>query len=473
MLFNSPTFLFIFFPLSLFTLLFYNKINIQNFILLFFSIFFLYSSEPIFTIYVFVTIILDFFISKKFYYLKNEFLKKLILFLGIFYNLFTLILLKYLFFFLDLFNIESLNENFQRYDFLNLFLPLGISFITFTKISFLVDCFKKKVEEPKKISDIFLYIFLYPQLIAGPIIRYNQISDQITSRKISPNKIFSGVKLIIIGLGKKVLIADQLAPSVDLIFSDHLYQPSTFLIIYGTIAFTLQIYFDFSGYTDIAIGIGKIFGFSFPKNFNKPYLSKSVTDFWSRWHITLSRWFKDYLYIPLGGNKKNKIRTFFNLWVVFLLSGLWHGASMNFIIWGAFNGLFLFLEKIIFINKKFIKIFTKIYFLLFIFNSWLIFRIESTEQLISYYIQIFSLENIFNSNDKFIYFNFETIIIVLAMIYCFIDIKKYQIHFIRKFIKKNKTIIRLSNNIVLYLIFIISIIFIIFNDANNFIYFRF
>ena len=146
---------------------------------------------------------------------------------------------------------------------------------------------------------------------------------------------------------------------------------------------------------------------------------------------------------------------------------------MNFIIWGAFNGLFLFLEKILFINKKFIKIFTKIYFLLFIFNSWLIFRIESTEQLISYYIQIFSLENIFNSNDKFIYFNFETVIIVLAMIYCFIDIKKYQIYFIRKFIKKNKTIIRLSNNIVLYLIFIISIIFIIFNDANNFIYFRF
>lgn len=474
MLFNSPVFLFIFFPLSLLVFFFYNKIRIQNLLLLFFSFFFLYFSEPIFSIYVLLSTSLDFYVARFFYISNNIIKKKFLLFITIFFNLLSLVLLKYLFFMLDLLSLENLAINIKQNDFIDLFLPLGISFITFTKISFLVDCFKKKVEQPKKISDVLLYVFLYPQLIAGPIIRYNEINTQILNREISINKIYAGISLLIIGLAKKVLIADELAPTVDFIFSNELNEPSTLLILYGTIAFTIQIFFDFSGYTDIAIGIGKVFGFSFPKNFYNPYLANSVSDFWSRWHITLTKWFKDYVYIPLGGNKSGRLKTYMNLWIVFFLSGLWHGASINFVLWGLFNGFFLFCEKFFNIGNKYLyKKICKIYFFIFILNSWLIFRIEDANQLFKYYSQIFTLKNIINYNDKFIFFNFETLIIFFSFVYCFIDLKKYKYFYNRAFIVKNKIVLMYCKNFYLLFILILSIFFISLNKNNNFIYFRF
>lgn len=266
----------------------------------------------------------------------------------------------------------------------NISLPLGISFFTFHGISYLIDLYRSDAKQSRRLSDIALYIAFFPQLIAGPIVRYKDIADQFVSRTLSLATFNQGVSRFIIGLSKKLLLANPLAVLADRIFLIAPVELSTPIAWLGIICYTLQIYFDFSGYSDMAIGLARMFGFSFPENFRYPYSARSVTDFWKRWHISLSTWFRDYLYIPLGGNRGSRFRTYFNLICVFLLCGLWHGAAWNFIIWGIWHGSFLVFERIS--NKKF----GQFYCLLVVMLGWVLFRSPDLNYAASYIITLFS-----------------------------------------------------------------------------------
>lgn len=263
-------------------------------------------------------------------------------------------------------------------------LPIGISFFTFHKVSYTIDIYYKKSKPLKKISDYLLYILLFPQLIAGPIIRFNEIRDQILDRKNLENwdNRLKGLIRFCIGLARKVLIANVLGKEADKIFSLNEPELSFFLAWMGILAYTFQIYFDFAGYSDMALGLGKMMGFQFPENFQFPYTSGSITEFWRRWHITLGNWMRDYIYIPLGGNLVSKFQTYLNLWAVFLFSGLWHGASWNFVFWGAYHGLFISLEKFFKSpkekeKKNFTKVLKMIFTFFLILNGWVLFRSDS------------------------------------------------------------------------------------------------
>ena len=321
---------------------------------------------------------------------------------SIVFNLFLLGVFKYYNFGLEngKYFLGLLGINYKILDsFPSIVLPLGISFYTFQSMSYTIDVYRGNTKTARNIIDFACYVTMFPQLIAGPIVRYKDISKQIVSRNIKLSNIQEGIERFIIGLSKKVLIANSLALTVDLIFSIQLDLLTFQLAWIGTICYTLQIYFDFSGYSDMAIGIGKMLGFSFPENFNYPYISSSIREFWRRWHISLSTWFKDYLYIPLGGNRKSTLRTYLNLWMVFILCGLWHGASWNFIFWGAYHGAFLIIERLGF--ESFLKDRTKIiqhfYALIVIMCGWVFFRSENMSYALSY---LFIMINPFKTVSK-------------------------------------------------------------------------
>ncbi|MEM8909230.1 MAG: MBOAT family O-acyltransferase, partial [Bacteroidota bacterium] len=272
---------------------------------------------------------------------------------GLFYTallqaVMLLLIAKYFNFFIDNLNGFLLFWGGNALRFMEIALPIGISFVTFQRISYLMDCHSGKTRPLDQFADYALYILLFPQLIAGPIIRFNEIAAQILDRRAQENvdHRMQGLFQFIIGLSKKVLIANPLGWVVDGIFAMPFDDLNTGTAWLGIIAYSFQIYFDFSGYSDMAIGLGKMMGFRLPENFNFPYISQSISEFWRRWHITLGNWMRDYLYIPLGGNRVSKRRMYFNLWTVFLLSGLWHGAAWTFVIWGAFHGLFLILDRL-------------------------------------------------------------------------------------------------------------------------------
>ena len=284
--------------------------------------------------------------------------RKTLLVLSLLLNVGLLFYFKYCNFFID--NVNHLLSflNSGEIKWINVILPIGISFYTFESITYVVDVYRKEHKPLSSFLEYQLYILLFPKLIAGPIIRFSEISDQITGRFANYNvdMVLHGFFRFCIGLGKKVLIANVLAGLADYIFNIPASRLSTYNCWVGALLYTFQIYFDFSGYSDMAIGLGKMFGFNFPENFNNPYTSKSVTEFWRRWHITLGKWMKNYLYIPLGGNKVNSNkRLYFNLGLVFVLSGFWHGASWSFIFWGIYYGFWLVLERI-FLKKYLDKI---------------------------------------------------------------------------------------------------------------------
>ena len=356
------------------------------------------------------SILTNFYIANKIIAQKKYVYKKNYLFFGIFINVLLLVVYKYLNFFYDnlniLFNFFDIAFRFQNE---NLSLPIGISFFTFQSISLIIDVFKNSDDQKISLRNTFLYISLFPQLIAGPIIRYNEIKNQFLGRKVSHSNIFNGLELFIIGLAKKVIIADSLGILADDIFDDRIFDTkfshlSQLMSWVGAIAFFIQIYFDFSGYSDMAIGLLKIFGFQIKKNFNYPYSSVSITEFWQRWHISLSSWFKDYLYIPLGGNRCGVIRNSINLFIIFFLCGLWHGASYNFIIWGLFHGTFLSFEKVInryfnfsFKKNSIINFFGWIYTFTVVLIGWVFFRGNNLGESLLILQKMFD----FNSNIQF------------------------------------------------------------------------
>lgn len=393
MVFSSLIFLFLFLPIVILGNLIAPK-SWRNFFLLLASILFYSWGEGIYALIMVASISFNWFMGKAIYSKNSTPTGKKLLTAGVIVNLLPLLFFKYIDFI-----TTNLNQFFAALTIPIAFepvaphLPIGISFFTFQALSYLIDVYRNTCRPQKNLINIGLYISFFPQLIAGPIIRYHDIARQLVSRRVNSETFTEGVSRFVFGLAKKVLLANPLGLMADTVFSLPASELSTPIAWLGAVCYTLQIYFDFSGYSDMAIGLGRMFGFRFLENFNYPYIARSVREFWKRWHISLSNWLRDYLYIPLGGNQRGQSRTFFNLMTVFLLCGLWHGASWNFLLWGLVHGLFLLLErgplaKIIQILPKTCR---HIYLLFFIVNSWVLFRLDSLEEIKNFYVAMYGL----------------------------------------------------------------------------------
>ena len=448
MVFSSIIFLFMFFPLFLICYFIPKKIKIKNIVLLLFSLFFYAWGEPYYFFLMLLMIIVNYYMTIKMDEKKS---KGLLVFLVIF-NLLSLFSFKYLNFFIDNIN-EIFNTSISN---IKLTLPIGISFYIFQILSYVIDVYKGKVKVQKSFINLACFISAFPQLIAGPIVRYSDIEKEIVNRETTFNDFYDGIKRFIIGLSKKVLIANNVSFICDSIFNNGIATTGFIGIIIAIIAYSLQIYFDFSGYSDMAIGLGRMCGFHYNENFNLPYLANSVTDFWRRCHISLSSFFRDYVYIPLGGNRVNKTKFIRNVLVVWMLTGLWHGDSWNFIIWGLYYGIILLIEKFFFKNKK-----HRISTLLIICIGWLIFRETNFNELLVSFKTLFGFNGLGSINSLSVLgiFSFRYI---LAFI--------FGILFSLNIVKVNDGKIK---DILLLVLFILSIISIVVSSYNPFIYFRF
>jgi alginate O-acetyltransferase complex protein AlgI len=389
-------------------------------------------------------------------------------------NLGVLLYFKYANFFMDNFNSVLQSFGAKEVKWTAIALPIGISFYTFQCLSYCVDVYRKVSPPLKKATDFLLYIIMFPQLIAGPIVRFNTISAQITERKSDPSDRILGFYRFVIGLAKKVLIANVMGKYADLYMSRDLLQLSSNEAWLGLLAYSFQIYFDFAGYSDMAIGIGRMIGFTFPENFNNPYVSRNITEFWRRWHMTLSAWMRDYLYIPLGGSRVDtRLRLFMNLWIVFLISGLWHGASWNFVIWGAYHGLFLVLDRL-FLKKVLEKtgaVFSTLFTFLIAILGWVVFRLETFDQAMTYYSRLFAFEfssiNFSNILDM-------VIIMIIAVFFSFITLTKFGKKLEQKVFYNEYSLKRyIVTGVVIILLFSMSLGSLAATGFNPFIYFRF
>ncbi len=461
MVFSSITFLFYFLPIVL--IIYYMVPNKwKNAILLISSLVFYFYGEPkyiwLMLSSIALTYIFGILIDK---YKKHS---KLFLVLSIVTSIGLLAYFKYFNFIIENINLWLTH----KIDFIYVALPIGISFYTFQMISYLADVYKGEAKVQKNIFKLAMYISLFPQLIAGPIVRYTTIEEQIEKREYSFKKFSNGVRRFCIGLGKKVLIANILG-ELNTTFLGSNDSSVLFYWLYA-ISGMLQIYFDFSGYSDMAIGLGKMFGFEFLENFNYPYIATSITEFWRRWHISLSTWFRDYVYIPLGGNRTSKIKWIRNILIVWLLTGLWHGAAWNFIIWGIYFGVLLILEKV-FLDKylkKLPKFLSRTYTLLIVMISFIIFNGEGIEQImqnIGGLIGIGSASVV--SNESIYYFKSYIVVIIMGIIGATPILKN---------IANNTKVQRFINIIEpIFLLFLIVVCtsYIVDGSFNPFLYFRF
>lgn len=396
MLFTSFVFLQIFLPTVLIADQLLKTIQWRNLFLLLASLFFYAWGEPRNIFYLLISLVVNYLIGRYgLAFANSDRVRKTALIIGLIFNLSVLAVFKYtspLLVFLDGF----FKFNFE---YPNILLPLGISFFTFQIISYLLDTYRKENEPQKNCFTLSLYIMLFPQLVAGPIVKYHDIARSLEDRHITRLDYAGGIWRFICGLGKKVLIANQMAYLADDIFMVPVEVLDTKIAWIGIVAYSLQIYFDFSGYSDMAIGLGRMLGFNFKENFNYPYLSKSIQEFWRRWHISLSTWFKEYLYIPLGGSRVSEKRTYLNIMIVFAATGIWHGAGLNFIFWGLYYGVLLVLErwklKSFLENPRF-YIFARLYTLLAVMIGWVFFRAENFPEALGYLRKMF----VFSSNSE-------------------------------------------------------------------------
>ena len=467
MVFSSITFLIYFLPIFLICYQFLRTNQSKNIWILIASIFFYAWGAPKFVFILVASTIIDFHLVKTMHLTASKVLRKRLLSCSIILNLGLLAYFKYANFFVE--NVQLLFPNFQ---WINVILPIGISFYTFQTLTYSIDIYRGNAKPLEKVTDYLLYIMMFPQLIAGPIVRYNHIADQIRGRVENYDVKVHGFFRFSLGLAKKVLIANSLGQIIDPFFLDieSLDAATAWIII---VAYSFQIYFDFSGYSDMAIGLGKMMGFQFPENFNSPYISKSITEFWRRWHITLGDWMRDYLYIPLGGNRVNSsTRLYFNLSFVFLMSGLWHGASWNFVLWGIFHGLFLILDRL-FLLQLLKKLFAPVSIILTFFVvvlSWVIFRIEEFSDAMIFYRILFNFQS-WQWPDIFGGFWLSLFIAILisfsTYFRCF---KKLETYILSPSEKQNSTLLFLGVAITLFIICIIKLCA---SDFNPFIYFRF
>jgi alginate O-acetyltransferase complex protein AlgI len=396
MLFNSPLFLLGFLPIFLIAYFVVPGIRLRNILIVLFSTFFFAWGDPLFCGYVIAGTGIDYLIIKHVLCKRSASVKlrQIALVAAVMINISALLFFKYANFFVDQFQPLLQLVGMPTPSWYGVALPLGISFIAFHKISFVLDLYKQRISPPSSFIDALVYVLFFPQLIAGPIVRYYDIGHQIRARSHSSDEFIAGFFRFTRGLAKKMLIADPAGLIANAIFSLQPESLPTHYVWLGVLAYTIQIYFDFSGYSDMAIGLARIVGFKFPENFNQPYTARSVTEFWQRWHMTLSKWMLVYLYIPLGGNQVSQWRMYFNLWIVFLISGFWHGAAWTFIFWGAYFGFFLMLEK--FCDQRgwvipLPKVFRQLLTFIVIMNSWVLFRAESLEYAIGMFGRMYGL----------------------------------------------------------------------------------
>ena len=463
MLFTSISFLYYFLPIVI-ILYFIVPKKFKNFILFLSSIFFYFCGEPIYTFLMIGEIFIAYVGAR---YLE-KYRKKSILVSLLAIHIGALGLFKY-----SDFTINNINQIFgSKIPLLKLALPIGISFYTFQIISYVVDVYRGKVKAQKSFLKLATYVSLFPQLIAGPIVRYETIEKELDSRTSNFENFAYGVRRFVIGLGKKVLIANMLGELCD-VFSTTNEKSILFYWIFA-ISYSLQIYFDFSAYSDMAIGLGRMFGFHFLENFNYPYISKSITEFWRRWHMSLSSWFRDYVYIPLGGNRKETIILVRNIFIVWALTGIWHGANWTFVIWGLMFGIMLIIEKL-FLTKhleKMPSILQRIYVLFTVMISFIIFNANSIGEAWNNIIGLFGAngESLINASTVY-YLKSYLVVLVIAII--------GSTPLLKNIIEKLKTktiankIINLLEPIAMASILIIVTAYLVDNSYNPFLYFRF
>ncbi len=471
MLFSSTTFLFLF--LSLILVCYYIVPRfLKNAVLLVFSLIFYAWGEPVYVFVMLGSIVVAYLTGLLCDREKHKGkLPAVSLILAIVWNIGLLLFFKYTNFFIENANsIMGLNIS----PFKDLKLPIGISFYSFQTLSYVIDVYRGNVRSQRNFLDLATYVTLFPQLIAGPIVRYQTIEDQLRGRKESLEKFSRGVKRFAVGLGKKVILANNIGALFDDISKTPQSELSVAACWLGVIAFTFQIYFDFSGYSDMAIGLGKMFGFDFLENFNYPYISDSITDFWRRWHISLSTWFRDYVYIPLGGNRKGKVRQCINIMIVWFLTGFWHGASWNFMIWGVYFGIILLCEKLFLLKglEKLPRAVRHIYALFFIVVGWGIFAFDDTSKLIQNFRNMFGLGGLplFGGRNDLFWIANNWILIVILIIASLPLFKKLG----EKLTVKIPALYGcLIEPVCVLMLLIVSTAYLASNSFNPFLYFRF
>lgn len=473
MLFSSLTFLFVFLPSVLF-IYYISPTRLKNFVLLVFSLMFYAYGEPLSLFIMLFSIFMNYLLGLMVNRYRSDKSKAyVVLTLTIIGNLAVIGYYKYTDFF-----IQNFNTLFgASIPLLHIIMPIGISFFTFHGMSYVFDIYRGKGKVQKNPLNVALYISFFPQLVAGPIVRYETVAHHVNKRSVDLHKFTSGVERFILGLSKKVLIANSMGLIADQVFAIPASQLSVLLAWIGILAYTAQIYFDFSGYSDMAIGLGRMFGFEFLENFNYPYVSRSITEFWRRWHISLSSWFRDYLYIPLGGSRVSGLKLLRNILVVWLLTGFWHGAAWNFIAWGLYFAFLLILEKFV-IGKYLTKLWKPLqhlYALFFIVLGWLLFRSESLSYAIDYLTAMFGLgvQPIISNQalNYIIEYKFEFIIAIIA------SMPVYPMLLEKLKGLKSKNLYQLINYYIKYIMLIalfgICIMYLINSSFNPFIYFKF
>lgn len=476
MVFSSVIFLFIFLPWTL-LIHYFLEPRYRNVFLLLVSLLFYSWGEGLLTILIVISIFINYLGGLLIDYFKEKDLRlsKFLLSFFICLNVLVLIYFKYFNFIIG--NLQQLNL-FKGTAFTEIHLPIGISFYTFHIISYLIDVYRRSAVSQKNPFDLGLYIFLFPQLVAGPIIRYKDISQKIASRFIIAEDFTKGLIRFIRGLAKKMIIANTVAVIADQSFSQDPATLSASVAWFGIICYTLQIYFDFSGYSDMAIGLGKMMGFNFPENFNYPYMANSIREFWQRWHISLSTWFRDYLYIPLGGNKEGKLRTYRNMFIVFFVTGLWHGASWNFIVWGMLHGLFLAFERLGlgYLLSRLPRFFQHVYTLFIVVIAWVFFRADNLTYAIDYIKALGGFSKAINYTPL-MHVDYYMLVVFFAALIFSTNIRAHFEVWIRNKLSRINTLLLNSYAFGLYFsyigLFVYSAIELAQNNYNPFIYFRF
>jgi len=483
LIFTKPFFWFFFFIVIVVIYLLREHQKIKILFLFFSSLFFYYKAGGLFFVLLLISTIVDYFAGLLIDRTNKKSKRRFWLALSLFTNLLILGYFKYTFFLIDIFNeIFSLGlkeENYlavitnklfnTNFNVSSIILPVGISFYTFQSMSYTIDVYRKKIRCEKSFINFAFFVSFFPQLVAGPIVRAKEFLPQIKNKLYITNETFSyGLFLIFLGLIKKIVISDYISVNyVDMVFENPLMFSGTenLLAVYG---YALQIYCDFSGYSDIAIGLGLLLGYSLPVNFNSPYKAISITDFWHRWHISLSTWLRDYLYISLGGNRKGKIRTFFNLFLTMIIGGLWHGANLKFIVWGLYHGLLLIIERIFNFKKTTSKY--PIFRIIIIFHlvclGWVLFRAKDIKTAYEIYYNIFRLDTI---NNLLFLLNYKKILLVILIGFIF--------HFIPESLKERFKGIFIKTPFLLKIIIGILVVYLLYNinagHLHPFIYFQF
>ena len=469
MLFSSLTFLFVFLPVVMIIYHMCNNIHAKNTVLLLSSLLFYAWGEPKYIVLMIFSTVFDYFngLCIECAQAKGK-TGRSFLILSVIGNLALLGVFKYTNFVVDTFNgISGCGVSIPE-----IALPIGISFYTFQTMSYTIDVYRKDTKAQHNFLDFAAYVSMFPQLIAGPIVRYKQIAEELTTRRIGSERFSAGAQRFIIGLGKKVIFANQAGAVWEEISAIN--SPTSVTAVIGAICFTFQIYFDFSGYSDMAIGLGHMLGFTFPENFDHPYESKNITDFWRRWHMTLGSWFREYVYIPLGGNMHGMAKQLRNIFIVWALTGLWHGASWNFVCWGLYYGIILMIEKL-WLLRFFDKIPDRFkwvqhfYVLPIIVIGWIIFAIDDIGSITSYMSSVFGKSGFFDANTVFYLSSYWKLLAVMAL-----ASTTYPAKTVRKLLSGIPApASSFISNAFLTLVILLSIAFLVGDSYNPFLYFRF